>query len=75
MHDAGWIHHDISPGNILVVKDGFARLVDLEYAQRMDDNARQEIRVVRQIYHTLSLSGTHNILVLYAPGYGKFHGS
>ncbi|PSS18944.1 hypothetical protein PHLCEN_2v3160 [Hermanssonia centrifuga] len=45
MHDAGWIHHDISPGNILVDENGCAKLTDLEYAQRMDDTAREELRV------------------------------
>ncbi len=49
MHDAGWIHHDISPGNILVYGNGCAKLTDLEYAQRMDDDAREELRVVRLV--------------------------
>lgn len=33
MHKSGWVHRDISLGNILVV-DGVAKLSDLEYATR-----------------------------------------
>lgn len=31
MHKSGWVHRDISAGNILIV-DGSGRLTDLEYA-------------------------------------------
>ncbi|KAF7790436.1 hypothetical protein EIP86_001391 [Pleurotus ostreatoroseus] len=33
LHQAGWVHRDISPGNILIVA-GRATLMDLEYARR-----------------------------------------
>ncbi|KAJ3556687.1 hypothetical protein NM688_g1888 [Phlebia brevispora] len=31
MHKSGWVHRDLSPGNIVIV-DGAARVIDLEYA-------------------------------------------
>ncbi|KAJ3556690.1 hypothetical protein NM688_g1890 [Phlebia brevispora] len=31
MHKSGWVHRDLSPGNIVIV-DGAARVTDLEYA-------------------------------------------
>lgn len=37
MHKAGWIHCDISTGNILIDAEGHAKLVDMEYAQKMSD--------------------------------------
>lgn len=37
MHNAGWIHCDISTGNILIDAEGHAKLVDMEYAQNMND--------------------------------------
>ncbi|KAJ3557298.1 hypothetical protein NM688_g1546 [Phlebia brevispora] len=33
MHAVGWVHRDVSTGNILLAKDGTARLADLEYAR------------------------------------------
>ncbi|KAJ3559366.1 hypothetical protein NM688_g392 [Phlebia brevispora] len=42
MHLAGWVHRDVSAGNMLITEDGVARLTDLEYAHRVgeDDEAR-----------------------------------
>lgn len=31
MHGSGWVHRDLSIGNIIIV-DGIAKLTDLEYA-------------------------------------------
>ncbi|KAI0916496.1 hypothetical protein AcV5_002974 [Taiwanofungus camphoratus] len=42
MHNSGWVHHDISVGNILVDKDGNGRLGDLEYAQKMSQRSSPE---------------------------------
>jgi hypothetical protein len=33
LHEAGWVHRDLSPGNIIVV-DGKAKISDLEFAKR-----------------------------------------
>ncbi|KAJ3557294.1 hypothetical protein NM688_g1548 [Phlebia brevispora] len=33
MHVVGWVHRDVSTGNILLAEDGTARLTDLEYAR------------------------------------------
>ena len=38
LHECGWVHRDISIGNILVVDDG-AKIADLEYAKRVDDDS------------------------------------
>lgn len=35
MHKVGWVHHDISMGNIVIVKDR-AMILDMEYAKEMD---------------------------------------
>ena len=35
LHGCGWVHRDISTGNILLFKDS-VKLADLEFAARMD---------------------------------------
>lgn len=46
MHSAGWIHRDVSPGNILLGSDDSVLLGDFEYAKKMGEG--EELRVVRQ---------------------------
>ena len=44
----GWVHRDISPGNILIASpDEPALLVDFEYAKELNDNSSHEVRTVR----------------------------
>ena len=52
LHSLGWVHRDISSGNILIVDD-FIKIADLEYAKREDDTSQHGIRTV---CHTLKLS-------------------
>lgn len=35
MHKSGWVHRDLSPGNIIIV-NGVGKITDLEYATRED---------------------------------------
>ncbi|KAI0341452.1 hypothetical protein BDW22DRAFT_1359015 [Trametopsis cervina] len=39
LHELGWIHRDISAGNVLVMNNGAAKIADLEYSKRHDDDA------------------------------------
>lgn len=40
LHELGWIHRDISSGNILVEgTDGPAKIADLEFCKRIDDES------------------------------------
>jgi serine/threonine-protein kinase len=39
LHDAGWIHADIKPANILVTAEGHATLIDLGFALKTDSTA------------------------------------
>ncbi|KAI0341438.1 hypothetical protein BDW22DRAFT_1485428 [Trametopsis cervina] len=39
LHELGWIHRDISAGNVLVMDDGVVKIADLEYSKRHDDDA------------------------------------
>ncbi|CCM06760.1 uncharacterized protein FIBRA_09058 [Fibroporia radiculosa] len=44
LHEAGWVHRDLSTGNILIL-NGKVKLADFEYAKRLDDQAdAHEIR-------------------------------
>ncbi|CCM06342.1 uncharacterized protein FIBRA_08597 [Fibroporia radiculosa] len=38
LHEAGWVHRDLSTGNILVL-NGNIRLADFEYAKRLDESS------------------------------------
>lgn len=47
MHELGWVHRDISFGNILIVGN-VAKITDLEYSKRItDDRAIHLGRTVR----------------------------
>lgn len=46
LHLTGWLHRDISSGNILLV-DGIVKLADLEYAKNMVDNSGHSERSAR----------------------------
>ncbi|KAJ3823100.1 hypothetical protein F5880DRAFT_1569583 [Lentinula raphanica] len=46
IHSAGWIHRDVSGGNLYYYKDRDAGLLgDLEYAKRADEESKQTARV------------------------------
>ncbi|THG98583.1 hypothetical protein EW026_g3618 [Hermanssonia centrifuga] len=45
MHQTGWVHRDVSVGNILIDSHGKARLSDLEYAKDMNDQSDPEFRI------------------------------
>jgi len=53
LHKAGWVHRDLSPGNIIVV-DGKAKISDLEFAKR---RVAQDLeRLTRQTDQPLSVA-------------------
>ncbi|GJE95027.1 hypothetical protein PsYK624_112060 [Phanerochaete sordida] len=43
LHKCGWVHRDISAGNVLIV-DGVAKLADVEYAKRETDDTTHSVR-------------------------------
>ncbi|PSR77010.1 hypothetical protein PHLCEN_2v8109 [Hermanssonia centrifuga] len=45
LHTAGWVHRDISSANILIDNTGRAKLIDLEYAKKVDEECAKEMRV------------------------------
>ncbi|PSS01023.1 hypothetical protein PHLCEN_2v4075 [Hermanssonia centrifuga] len=45
MYQTGWIHRDVSTGNILIDSHGKTRLSDLEYAKDMNDKSDPEFRI------------------------------
>ena len=40
VHKNGWVHHDISFGNILIDADGHARLTDFEFAVKFAEEVQ-----------------------------------
>jgi serine/threonine protein kinase len=50
----GWVHRDVSVGNILSYK-GEAKLADLEYAKRVGDGKSHEMRTASR--SSMNLSG------------------
>jgi serine/threonine protein kinase len=45
LHQYGWVHRDVSCGNLLVF-DGGGKLSDLEYTKKMSQESTHEIRTV-----------------------------
>ena len=64
MHKCGWVHRDISSGNILIV-DGVVKIGDLEYAKRMDDDTSHAGRSVRVLCLLFVTDGAHLELIGY----------
>ena len=48
LHRAGWVHGDLSPGNLLLHNDRI-KITDLEYALPLNEDVVYE-RVVRRVY-------------------------
>jgi hypothetical protein len=46
MHKAGWVHRNLSVGNAIWV-GGIGKLVDFEYAKKIDSDTSQDVRTVR----------------------------
>ncbi|KAJ3558271.1 hypothetical protein NM688_g1022 [Phlebia brevispora] len=55
MHSSGWVHRDVSPGNILLKPDGNALLVDVELAKPMGN--RDERRVGTDDFIAVEVDG------------------
>jgi len=49
----GWVHRDVSIGNILS-HDGHAKLADLEYAKKIGDLKSHEMRTASESPITIS---------------------
>lgn len=65
MHKYGWVHRDVSSGNILVV-DGVVKISDLEYAKKMGDETSHNGRSVRFaplfVFRTMALINARRVL-------------
>ncbi len=46
MHESGWVHRDISVGNVYYHEERGGLLGDLEYAKVMADEQTHEVRTV-----------------------------
>ena len=48
LHECGWVHRDISAGNIPITAGGEVKLSDWEYAKKLDsdDRLKHDIRTV-----------------------------
>ena len=76
MHKSGWVHRDISAGNILLLKVGDSlqdKIADLEYAKRYSQPTLST-REVRAVNHLLTLHSFYLAKTLFA-GHARLHGS
>ena len=46
MHHCGWVHRDVSAGNVLVVDGDRGILADVEYAIHQSDRRTHDIKTV-----------------------------
>lgn len=56
MHNLGYVHRDVSIGNILSYTKGKAKLADLEYAKEINSKSSgRELRTVNTVFLLLVL--------------------
>jgi len=68
LHSVGWVHRDISPGNIMRI-GGSVKLGDLEYAKKLGSDRTHEFRTVSFII-CLGTDFVVNICTGHSPLYG-----
>jgi serine/threonine protein kinase len=51
LHDAGWIHGDVKPANLMVSPEGHVTLIDLGYSQQADETGSAVDRLVLGTVH------------------------
>ncbi|KAL4068805.1 hypothetical protein V8B97DRAFT_1872938 [Scleroderma yunnanense] len=49
LHSINWVHRDVSPGNILRIRN-LGKIADLEYAKRMGSDQSHEVRTVSCVF-------------------------
>ena len=54
MHECGWVHRDISAGNVLLY-EAVGKVADVEYAKHKDDQINHGIRTVGSTLHQIYL--------------------
>ncbi|KAJ3710135.1 hypothetical protein DFJ43DRAFT_1009342 [Lentinula guzmanii] len=71
IHSAGWVHRDISGGNLYYHKERNIGLIgDLEYAKKVDDQLHHNVRTVCPLFIRRP---TITVLICHV-GYPLFHG-
>lgn len=73
LHEHGWIHRDLSRGNVLVDREGHARLIDFEFAKKcasLDDPEFQAVRT-KKVYTAVRPALTPSYRYV---GYSVVHG-
>jgi eukaryotic-like serine/threonine-protein kinase len=54
LHQAGWMHGDVKPGNIMLSREGHATLLDLGFARRSDETGSAVDRCVLGTFHYIA---------------------
>jgi serine/threonine-protein kinase len=54
LHQAGWMHGDVKPSNIMLSPDGHATLLDLGFARRWDETGSAVDRCVLGTFHYIA---------------------
>ena len=72
LHQHGWVHHDISIGNILLDHDGQARLADFEFAEKYADQEKSH-RIVRLSYAHRMLTCVSHLVDPQLAGHSVYH--
>jgi eukaryotic-like serine/threonine-protein kinase len=54
LHQAGWMHGDVKPGNVMISPEGHVTLLDLSFARRGDETGSAVDRCVMGTFHYIA---------------------
>jgi serine/threonine protein kinase len=66
-HRAGWVHRDISPGNVFLFQELVFKLGDLEFAKKIGKDGEHDVRTVRITFQAICATLTDD------EGHSGFH--